>query len=198
MRRATLIDGFGHGRILPAAHFGSLRTPFWGPRYDPRGFPVGGAAMTTVRFALFTFLLLAATAAHGGPAATLAETSAKSKETYDGARKELLARGKKAKAAAVAGDFATWKPANEAYMTQIATMTGICEQNVAALTSSSDVPQHETNVVVATYSQYLDVAPSRLKARLQLLAYANLAERFAAADRVAILKALSTQYLSAE
>ena len=80
--------------------------------------------MTSLRTALGLLLALASTTAYGAPpAGTWAESSAKSKETYDAARKELLERGKKAKTAAVAGDYAAWKPANEAYREQIATMT---------------------------------------------------------------------------
>lgn len=157
-----------------------------------------GPGMLPTRSTVLALLLLTWSTAHGAPSATLADVSARSKETYDAARKELLVRGKKAKTAAVAGDYATWKPANEAYMAQIATMTGICEQNVAALTTASDIAQHETKSVIATYSQYIEIAPSMLKARLQLLSYQNLADRLSAADRTVILKALAPQYLSGE
>ena len=155
--------------------------------------------MKMIRSAALSVLILASTLAYGEPpAASLADASVKAKETYDAARKELMERGKKAKAAAVAGDYAAWKPANEAYMQQIASMTGICEQNVVALTSASDVREHATKVVVSAYSQYLDVGSSMFKARLQLLAFANLAARFSGADRVSILKALAPQYLAAD
>lgn len=131
-------------------------------------------------------------------ATTLAEASATSKDTYDRARAELVARGKKAKAAALAGDFAAWKPTNEAYTAQLTVLTGICEQIVGALTSATDIAHQETKVVIAAYSQYVDVASSMLKVRLQLTAYQNLCERFAPADRTVVVKALATQYLTGE
>ena len=154
--------------------------------------------MAAIRWAaVVASIALAVPAAVADPAGGgFAETSAKAKQTYDAARTELLARGTKAKTAAAAGDFAAWKPVNEAYMKQLADMTAMCEQNVAALTSAPDVVKFEAKSIATSFGQYADVGSSMFKARLQLTAYENLAERFSAADRVAVLKALAPLYLA--
>ena len=156
--------------------------------------------MTSIRGAIAAFVWVFATAAYGAPdEGSFADVVNSAKTSYDAARTDLMALGKKAKAAATAGDYAAWKPANDAYVKQVGAMTALCEKNVLAVTGQpTDLSRIDNKALTTAFSQYVDIAGSMTKARLQLLAYATLAARFADADRATLVKALASQYLAGE
>ena len=150
--------------------------------------------------ALFLGLGLAVTSASAAPTGkTFAEISASAKQTYDVARKELAARGTKAKAAAGAGDAAKWNPLNDAYAKQLSELVGICERNVVALThDSTDLEAVGAKQISQSFNQYAEVAGSMETVRLQMIAFGNLVERIPTLDHAAILKALAPKYFVGE
>jgi hypothetical protein len=155
--------------------------------------------MKTLRAAVAASILAVASAAVAAPdPVPFAEAVTKAKEAFDAARAELAALGTRAKSAAVSGDFAGWKSAHGAYTGQLAVLAALCERNVVALTGAPDVAKYEAKSIAASYGPYVDVGASMFKARLQLVAYGQLAERFSAADRKAVLAALAPQYLVPE
>ncbi len=130
---------------------------------------------------------------------TFAEIAASAKQGYDAARAEMAARGAKAKAAALAGDFAKWGPLNEAYAKQMAVIIALCERDVVALShEATDYADVGAKQIVDAFTPYAEVAGNLATVRLQMIAFGHLLSHVAPADRGVTLKALGAKYFVGE
>ena len=150
--------------------------------------------------ALGLVLAFAFTPASAEPAGkTFAEIATSAKQAYDTARAEMAARGAKAKAAALAGDFAKWGPLNEAYAKQMAVIIALCETHVLALSrDATDYADVTGKQIVQAFTPYAEVAGNLATIRLQMLGFAHLLSHVPAADRAPTLKALAAKYFTGE